>query len=268
VTHLINEDDLRTLNKGGHVAWVVGDETSFAPVAAALIEQGVELGEKVIVFGPQDAKTLLELGPKAAAAADPHTAFLGGGPLVPDRIFEAFREQVAAARAEGFGGLRIIADMDWLLPSSPSVEDLVEFELLLDRVVADLGATVVCAYRSSSFPQDTQSAAVSVHPICTGTASPQFSMVAAGSGWALSGEIDIGVAQCFRAAITAVCRESTCVIDVGGVEFIDVSSLAMLAEACRSAGMPVRLAGVPRNVRRLWEAGDFERIARLEEVPA
>jgi hypothetical protein len=101
--------------------------------------------------------------------------------------------------------VRVIADMDWLLPAKPTTEAIVDFEVLLDRVVAELDATVVCAYRSSSFSRETIRDVLAVHPTWFGhDEEPRFGFVSAGpDGWRLSGEVDLAVRSASAAALNA-----------------------------------------------------------------
>ena len=105
-----------------------------------------------------------------------------------------FEEQSTRARSEGYRGLRLVADMDWLLPAAPTTDELVAFELWLDRHVPRLGATIVCAYRETSFDTDVLGGAGCVHPLGAGSEAPQFKLVAGDAGsWRLVGEVDIAV---------------------------------------------------------------------------
>ena len=106
--------------------------------AARLLVQGESTGQKTVLFGPELSGDLNALRPAAAVVADPYVAFLNKGALEPEAIFAAFREQTAAARAQGFSSLRVVADMDWLLPAHPDIDAIVGFELLLDRLVGEI----------------------------------------------------------------------------------------------------------------------------------
>jgi anti-anti-sigma factor len=263
----LDESELEQIPQGAHVGWVVTDSTTYTRVARAILAQGAELGEKLVAFGPEGSDALVDLTPDVAIAADPRIAFLDGDRLDPDRMFAMFHEQVDLAREEGFTGLRLVADMDWLLSASPTASDVVAFELLLDRVVGELGATVVCAYRTSSFPSETVTGTLAVHPVVSGSEEPQFRLVAGDSdAWELSGEVDIGVADSFGAAIRAAAGSGGCIVDVGGLEFIDVASVRTLAEACATGGEAVRLRKVSPSLRRLWALGSFDEVGPLREI--
>lgn len=253
---------LDALRPGDHVCWVVDDPATYVAAATAILEVGRSAGERPFVFGPEGSADLDALRPLAAVATDPDVAFLGGGPLVPDAMFSMFREQVAIAKAEGFRGLRLVADMDWLRPLGTSTQAVVAFELLLDRVVHELGATVVCAYRTTSFDPEVISGVRCVHPREHGVGeAPQFRMVAGDTHeWRLSGEVDFGVASAFVAAVEAATHDGPCVVDVAELDFIDVAGMRAIAIAARSTN-PVVLKGATSILRRGWTVAGFDSLA-------
>ena len=251
---------VRVARETGHVCWVVDDRTDYVTVATAVLADGVTAGRKPLVFGPRGSASLAALAAAAAVAADPAADFLPGGRLAPDVMFAMFREQTALARAEGYTGLCLVADMDWLHAAGPGAEAVVAFELLLDAVVQELGAVVVCAYRVGSFDGATIDGAACVHPGVTGTGEPApFALVAAGPGrWRLSGEVDFSVEPAFATAVrTAVesAARGECVLDLTGLAFVDVAGLRALARAI--GARPVTVRGASPAVRRWWALGRF-----------
>ncbi|MCU1494025.1 MAG: hypothetical protein JWO62_1789 [Acidimicrobiaceae bacterium] len=261
--------ELGGLVKGGHVCWVVGDEAAFGDLAAVLLAVGRELGRKTILFGPESSIALSELGPGAAIAVDPYVAFLDRGPIDPDAMLAMFREQSALARIEGHEGLLVVADMDWLLPARPGTDAIVGFEVLLDRVVAELDATVICAYRRWSFDNNAILGALCVHPRRWGQEErPPFFLIAGDRGsWRLSGEIDLAVLPVFGAAIAAT-TQMPCVIDVAGLGFIDVAGMRTIARVTRAANVSVRLLGAHEALRRLWHVARFDELSPTVELVA
>jgi anti-anti-sigma factor len=253
---------LQDLSPGSHVCWTVDDPSSYVRTANALLEEARHAGQKRVLFGPEESRPLKDLAEMAEIVADPRVAFLGSGPLQPEVMFEMFAEQSARARDEGYDGMLVVADMDWLIPTGPSAEEVMGFELLLDRVVGELQATVVCGYRRASFDEASILGVSSVHPQEAGGGEPQFRLVAASDGtWRLAGEIDLSVAQSFAAALRAAAKGHRCVIDLEELEFIDVGGLRMLAEAAHIKRGGMTLKGVPPHIRLYWELGGFGDLA-------
>jgi anti-anti-sigma regulatory factor len=257
------------LRGGSHVCWVVDDPGEYTARAAGLLSEGRAIGQKPVVFGPEGSAARAALEPVALMAADPRVAFLNGGALEPEAMFAMFREQSALARAEGYDGLCLVADMDWLLPGRPTSEAVVGFEVLLDRVIAELDATVVCAYRRASFDTDAIAGALAVHPLGVGHDEPQFRFVAGDAGvWRLSGEVDLAVASSFGAALAAAAAPGECVVDVSGLEFIDVAGMRAIAVAGNAPDVIIRLSGAPERLRRSWELARFDVLAPAVELVA
>jgi anti-anti-sigma factor len=246
---------------------LVDDAATYAESAATILADARAFGQKPVVFGPEGSPTLIELEPMAAIAADPHVKFLDRGPLAPETMFAMFREQSAVARAEGYDGLRVVADMDWLLSGQPTMESIVGFELLLDRVVAELDATVVCAYRRSSFDTASLAGALAVHPVAVpADDSAQFRFVAGdGQEWRLSGELDLAVDPMFAAAFRAAASQPACVVDISELEFIDVAGMRVIAEVGREAHS-LQLRGASSVLRRVWQLTGFEEFAPMVQL--
>lgn len=246
-----------------HLCWVVDDADDYAATAAGFLAQGAAAGRKTVAFGPEGSRVMADLATRAAGTADPRIAFLDEGPLDSETMFSMFREQSAGARAEGYTGLCLVADMDWLLPARPTVEAVVDFELHLDRVVAELDATVVCAYRRSSFDADALAGLSAVHPDeCGDGAAPQFRLVAGDDGcWRLTGEVDLAVRSAFATAFRSAVSDGDCVVDVAHLEFIDVDGMRTIAACARSGDRTVRLRGARPLLQRSWTVTGFDRLA-------
>lgn len=260
----------RELPRGSHVCWVVDDAVDYGEAAGRLLEDGRAARQKTIAFGPEDGDALGPLRGLADLIADPRSAFLGRGPLVPEAMFAAFREQSARARAAGFDELRVVADMDWLLPARPTAAEIAAFELQLDRVVAEIGATVVCAYRRGSFDSAAITGALCVHPVLAGVQEPPpFRLTAIDDRtWTLSGEVDFDVAPTLAGILTAAGDHAPRELDVSGLSFIDVAGMRAVAVAGVDGHGPMSLRGAVPRVRRAWEAAGFGRDAPGVELAA
>lgn len=244
----------------GHVCWVVEDDDAYLAGVRTLVRRARSRGDKVFLFGPKDSPALALLGSLPDVTVDPRLEFLDGGPLRPQVMFDMFERELSAARQAGYAGLAVVADMDWLLPLTPTTGDIVAFELLLDRRVKEMDTTVVCAYRAGSFDTAAIIGTRCVHPLEAGTkAPPPFRFLAAGpKSWRVSGDIDIAVVDSFTASLQAAVASaapSTCMVDISEVEFIDAGGLRAIANT--AARGPLELRGARRIVRRSWSVGRF-----------
>lgn len=241
---------------GSHVCWVVDDSEDYASAARSLLSEAARLGQRPIVFAPEGSGPNLS---SAVLAADPAADFLGGGPLDPAVMVRVFREQTYEARTTGYRGVRLIADMDWLHSTGADAASVAAYEAHVEHVAAELGATIICAYRRSSFPAATFEGALTMHSHLRGhDEEPQFRFVSNRPGeWRLWGEVDFAVSALFGAAFASVVKLGDCVIDLHGLRFIDVSGIRAIASAADDAGRTVKLRRPRRIFLRYWELCAF-----------
>jgi anti-anti-sigma regulatory factor len=255
---------------GRHVCWIVDDPSTFISGAAALLAEGKRLGQKLVLFGPAGSVPLAELGPVAALSPDPRAAFLGRGTFDPGALIAILRGQSALAHEDGYDGLCVVADMDCLLPERPASEAIVAFELLLDRLVSELDDTVVCAYRRASFDTPAIGGALSVHPVHSGQdEGPPFRLVYSGAQtWQLTGEVDLTAAATFGMVFAAIASLGESVIDVTGLEFVDIAGMRTIGHAAAAMRGTVQLRGASPQLRRFWRLGGFAQTAPLVQLVA
>lgn len=248
--------DLDQLPVAGHVSWKVPDHEAYLTGVDRLLALAEERDQKAVLFGPGASSAPAGLKRHPVACADPRTAFLGGSSLVPAAMLSAVAQQAELARREGYSGLMVIADMDWLLPLEPTDDEIVSFELLLDQRVRGLAATVVCAYRGGSFGEQLLTTLACVHPVHVGPQPPPFRLVGGTTtSWCLSGEVDFGGSDYFGAALRAAASCGKCDLDVSGLEFMDASGMRVMAQ--EASGLTIRLSGARGIVRRSWQVSGF-----------
>ena len=266
---------LDTLEGGDHVAWFLDRTVDFATLAARFFEQGTARGEKLLMFAPQRrAVSRLPIG-GGVTVFDPRQAFLSGGTRAAvwnwnERLGGALREQTALAGAEGYRGLRLIVDMDWLFDTTATIEQVVELEQGLDEATAAEKAVVVCAYRLESFTTAEIAGAACVHPRTYSEAPGEvgFRMWAAGSNrWHLSGEIDLRARTIFPALLTAAARgRDQLRLNCAGLEFIDAAGTRAIAHVARETGTPLHLEHTADPLRSLWRLLGLEAYAPTVEL--
>ena len=251
--------DLRDVEPGSHVCWSVASEESYVAGARTFLAAAADRGNKPILFGPAGPNGPLqrtELSSLAATVADPLVDILGGR-FDADAMLAMFTTETQQARRDGYRAVAVMADMDWL-HGSATPDQTLSFELLLDRRIKDLGATVVCAYRMASFDESARQALHAVHPTNRGVDGPSPFHLVAGDveSWQLGGEVDCANADTFAAALAAVVKPERCVIDARGLTFIDVSGMRELARASRHT-RELRISNAPSILRRAWELSGF-----------
>lgn len=261
---------LDPLSACSHVCWVVDSPSRFEDWTAACLADGARRGERPLRFVRQ---------PPAAPAADPSVpsvpsvnvldpavSVLQGGPLDRAAMYAMLRTAAAEARTAGYRGLRLVADMDWLRTPSPDPAEVAAYELLLDEVVTDLGATVVCAYRPEHFDPHTIAGVVAVHPSTLGPVAvePGFRIFHfRGSAWEVSGEIDLFNADAFaRALATLADGASSIQLQASGLRFVAVAGIGALVELALSRpDLRITVVGAARSFARCWALLGYDRTA-------
>lgn len=228
------------LPAGSHVCWIVEDKAAYAAESASFLAEAGRAGE--------------------CPALLPHD-LSHGGRLESAGMARTLREQTARARARGYRGVRLVADMERLHRAEAATREIVAYEALLDRVADEIGATIICAYPRWSFTSETLAGVLAVHSVLHGhDTEPRFRFVSSGTReWRLSGEVDITVGSLFEAAFAAAVRLGDCAVDLSALRFIDVGGVRIIASAAE--GETVRLRHAPRVLRRYWELGGFARLA-------
>jgi hypothetical protein len=241
---------------------VVDSAAQFAAWTAGCLAEGARRGEKLFRFAPQASLGSTRVD-ASVTLADPRVAFLAEGPLGPAVMYAMFRRETAAARREGYQGLRLVADMDWLMASPPGRAELTAFEVLLDEVVTELGATVVCAYRTEHFDAATIAEMVAVHPLTVGNVStePGFRVWNVAQGvWEVAGEVDHFNAEPFgRALATAANGGSSFRLRTTGLRFIAVAGIQTVVRLARSRpDLRLVIEDASAAFRRCWTLFDLD----------
>jgi anti-anti-sigma factor len=260
------------LDAGDHVAWVSHRPGEFEWLAAAQLSHGTRVGDKLFLLAPPRPARAPVLVADTVTVLDPVRAFLQGGAFQTETVLTMLREQDGIAREEGFRGIRVVADMDWLLDMPADFADVLDFEQRLDGMVADLKALVVCVYRQESFVDSELAQLMSVHPhIRQSPPGPDaFRIWSAGGGrWRVSGDVDITCAAAFSARLaSAAAGSARFVLDLRSVTFIDVAGLRAIVRCSLDCRVEIAVEGLSAATRKCWNLVGFSASAPNVEVVA
>jgi hypothetical protein len=90
---------------------------------------------------------------------------LHGGRFNQDAWLASFEEVLRSGPAAGYPQTRFLAHMEWALVDLPGVDDLIEFESLVNYVVVKYEDAVICAYDLSKFGGSVVVDALRTHPV-------------------------------------------------------------------------------------------------------
>jgi DcmR-like sensory protein len=166
-----------TLGAHRHVCAFFNSPDEEQRVLAPFVKEGLSLGEKSIHIVdptkiddylrrlrhsdiPVDA--LVESGQLQVVPWD--DAHIRGGRFEQDAML-SWVDEILTANTAAYPGSRIVAHMEWALLDIPGVEDLLEYEARVNRVLAKHDAPVICAYDASRFGANVALDIMRTHPL-------------------------------------------------------------------------------------------------------
>ncbi|GEJ56041.1 MEDS domain-containing protein [Anaeromyxobacter diazotrophicus] len=171
-------DQLRRLAPRDHAALVFDSPGEAAAAVAAFLQVGLERGERCVHLAEAEGATAIlphlrgagvDVGEALAsgrlALVTDRDDFLRPGPLRPAEVEPLLAEKAEQSVKEGGGALRVSADARWLLDPSPSLERLLEYEQMLQRLCRDHPFVALWRYDRGTFAPAALRALVRAHPV-------------------------------------------------------------------------------------------------------
>nr|WP_246325065.1 MEDS domain-containing protein [Petropleomorpha daqingensis] len=262
-----------------HVCWVYDDDEDFVDVARRYLEEGLARGERLLYVGePHPADLATDDGPLADVEAliargtlqvlDLRAGYEGSGSFTPAVQLAFYETATADARAAGYTGLCVVAEISGLAADRERRPALVRWEHLADDFMASgSGMRALCAYRSELGRQALTDVA-SVHPLVHDAAGgPPFRAWFEGEAITLAGALDTFGADRLERVLTGThVARPTVTLDLSQVEFVDVGgarAIARWARLLQERGSVLELAGTSRVFRRMWRICDFDACAEV-----
>jgi anti-anti-sigma factor len=258
-----------------HACWVYEDDAAFAAAAGEFLTEGLALGERLLCVGDDRALTQLRRVTGTAAEVDGHVArghlqflpvtgaYSTTGRLDPGAQREWYEQTTHRARAEGYRGLRVLAELTPLAADPASCRDLLRCEHLADDFLASgAGMSALCAYRRDQLPCSVLADVACVHPqVHAGPEEPAFRVFFDGGGLAVAGTVDaFGADRLSRVLASSALDPPAVRMDLSRVEFMDAAgcrAIAAWAHGVAEGSAPVTLTGASRMVRRMWQLLGF-----------
>lgn len=189
------------------------------------------------------------------------------GPLLPERPLAFYDAATQRALGAGYRGLRVIAEVSDLAADPAQRADLVRWEHVADAYAAQgPGFSAMCVYRAD-LGQDVLAGVAAVHPLVRGPeVGASFRLFADGDRLVLAGTVDSFSSERLERVLAAAATGDVVVLDVSGLEFVDVGGcrvLARCAAALSDRSVAVHVTGASPLLRRLWRLLCFDRVAPL-----
>jgi PAS domain S-box-containing protein len=141
---------LRAGLESGERCFYIADENTTADVLDGLRAGGTDV-DRYLRSGALTVASKIDLSPEEA-------------PFDPDRMFGFWVEAIRRAEADGFSGLRVLAEMTWTFGENGIPAGLIELESRLNHLVRDSKVGMICQYRRARFPAKTILDVVRTHP--------------------------------------------------------------------------------------------------------
>jgi anti-anti-sigma regulatory factor len=266
------------LQAGDHVCWAFDDDASLLDPTSRFVSTGIDSGEKVLCFLEEldtdellrwltrqgiDTSSAISRGQIQFRSAT--ESYLSTGWFKPDEVLEGWRVELQQARDEGYGNVRVIADMSWAFrPLRVSAaERLAWYEAQANRVFAGGDATVICLYDRRRVDADELDRIAMAHHGSTlthvnGCPWPQLRLLHTTDppGLRIIGEADLATREALLAVLTGLAKDLAAddrpiTVDVGELSFADGGAAQALVCAARTAPAGMRIVGASATLARL-----------------
>jgi hypothetical protein len=262
-------DEIPEPGAGDHICWVYDDDDAFDRVVHRFLAAGMARGERVLCVGDRVIGSI-RAAAEGFGGAD---ALIADGTLqmlTMDDAYDATAEFVPAhqrafydavtrqAIADGYAGLRVVADVSHLAADRDSRDRLMQWEHVADDFIAQRsGFTAMCAY-SGELTTEALADVASAHPLVHAPEGiPPFRVFFEGDHVSLTGSFDTFTAdRLARVLAASPVRAQGAVLDVRLVEFVDVAALRVIARWAQdlaTRSVPLEVRGASPLLRRMWD---------------
>jgi hypothetical protein len=262
-------NDLPEAGTTDHLCWVYDDDALFDRAVEAFLSGGLERGERLLCVGERVIESLRashRLAEKVAAlmaagALQTQTlaqAYEAAGPFLAENQRTYYETATRRALAEGYRGLRVIAEVSVLAADPVTRSELVRWEHVADGLIAqNVGFTAMCAY-NGELADEALADIASVHPVVhTPDAVPAFQLFFDDGRIVLAGSVDtFGADRLSRALAASPVGPEGAVLDLGPLEFVDVAgcrAVVLWARGLEARSVPVEIRGASPLFRRMSE---------------
>ena len=254
-----------------HVCWADDGERPLSAVAERFLIGGLARGERLLCVG-DDVVHGLRAKPGPLAAVDDliargvlevlptAAAYTGGSGFSADEQFAYYDVATARALADGYRGLRVVADVTPVAADPAARAELARWEHLADDFVASgSGMSALCIYRSDVLEPDVLAAMAAVHPLVH---APEdvvpFRVFFDDGGLVLAGCVDAFGADRLHAVLTSSPGSwgPVATLDLSGLEFVDAAGCRTLGHWVQEnaeRGVKTQFVDAPRLFRRIWQ---------------
>lgn len=259
-------DSPEALGLNGHACWGFDDVGELGTAAAAFLAEGYELGQRLMFVGGPEAEAMVrETDPMRSLVGDetlqiaPFEAVYPGGRRMPHADqWSMYSGATDQALADGFTGLRVLAEVTALASPKDAWPDQVGWESYADRHMANRPLAALCCFDRRRLTVDAMAALACTHPVADRRLQhlAPFRIYAQPDAVALAGEVDALSAAHLKELLelTLPDTEGEFVLDLEGLDFIDHSGVLVVTDhrqRMRDRGAQLTLRGEGAMFQRL-----------------
>ena len=252
-----------------HVCWAYESDDELREVALEWLDDGWWLSQRMVYTADKPrAELMADIAPIGDVedmiatgqliVAPTSELYDVSTPLDAQRQLAVYAAAVDDARAAGFDGMRVVADITSLITDPSRRPAHVRWEHAADRWMSQGNPlAALCAYDRRIVDGPDVHDICAVHPLVNhnGVNVP-FHLYGAGETLALDGEVDAFGAQRLERLLAAAVPADGALVDLGEIDFIDHNAALALARHARDTGSAI--AGAPSHLRRVWDVLEIE----------
>jgi anti-anti-sigma regulatory factor len=253
---------------GEHACLAYADDRELCDVAADFVAEGLDAGQRVLcvadaqiellrrALGPLEPDRLVKEGALELHAVED---VYGDGPVDPAAQLRTFADAVTRAEADGFSGLRVMADNTPLLFDRPDARrDYLRWESVCEPFIASRQLIGMCCFDKRRVPHELMDDLASVHRRTHGLErDARFRLIPVPDRVTLRGDVDwYDAKRLGRLLESTVAAGEDVELDLGEVAYLDHHALFAITAArdrLRAHGKTLVLTEVPSVTRRLAE---------------
>ena len=170
--------DARPYPAGIHMCFIFDDEDERRRVLAKYIQSGLQDHDQVAYFvdtmAPDELKQhLLQMGvelpedteSRQCLVTTAESTYCQDGTFKVERMLATLEHAYEHCCSEGFDGLRVTGEMNWVLRGYPGTDKLIEYESRVNEVLRRVPVTAICQYDARLFDGATLYQLLKVHPM-------------------------------------------------------------------------------------------------------
>lgn len=257
------------LGPGDHLCWPYDDPDEFIDVALRYVADGFMLAKRVLCVADEPARAaLMGLDPahssingasgQALLLYTVAEAYGQADPRTPQQQLDFYAAATARARADGYTGLRVLADVTTVAAAPDRRATQLRWELLADAAQAGgAGMSAMCAYRSDIIDPSVLDELSCVHPLLRSSGRPEaFRLFFDADRIVLTSHVTAEDANRLATVLrSAPLRRPDITVDVSALQTLDREAAAVLADwasAVAVAGTIAHFDGIPDAIRETW----------------